>query len=202
MRRNSLEVREAFLRAAEATFAERGFSGTTSRELAKVAGVSESVLYRHFGSKSGLFAEAVLAPFLGFMETFTATSTRHMQQPLDTEFMMRLFVSDLVEHLSAHRGVLRAFLAASDQLDEEVIERFHSGFEAVVSQLATVIGAEQEMRGRTKTPLGASMDIRAAFGMILSLVVLDDLLMPAARPTKQELADHLSQFLLAEDRHA
>ena len=54
------ERREAVLKAALPLFAVRGEHGTTTRELAAAAGVTEPVLYRHFASKEALF-EAVLA---------------------------------------------------------------------------------------------------------------------------------------------
>lgn len=53
------ERRAAILRAALPLFAAHGFSGTTTRDLARAAGVTEPVLYRHFPSKGDLF-EAVL----------------------------------------------------------------------------------------------------------------------------------------------
>ena len=54
------ERREALLAAALPVFAVRGYEGTTTRDLAAAAGVTEPVLYRHFASKAGLFA-AVLS---------------------------------------------------------------------------------------------------------------------------------------------
>ena len=48
--------REAVLAAALPLFAVRGYAGTTTRDLAQVAGVTEPILYRHFPSKADLFA--------------------------------------------------------------------------------------------------------------------------------------------------
>lgn len=48
--------REAILEAVKRVFAERGFDGTTTRELARAAGVSEALLYKHFPSKESLYA--------------------------------------------------------------------------------------------------------------------------------------------------
>ena len=50
------ERREAILCAARRVFAEKGFDGTTTRELAKAAGVSEALLYKHYPSKESLYA--------------------------------------------------------------------------------------------------------------------------------------------------
>jgi AcrR family transcriptional regulator len=38
-------------------FARNGFANTTTRELAKAAGVSEALIYKHFPSKESLYAE-------------------------------------------------------------------------------------------------------------------------------------------------
>ncbi|GAB4370213.1 MAG: TetR/AcrR family transcriptional regulator [Bryobacter sp.] len=51
----STERRAAILEAAIALFAERGFRGVTTRELAQRVGVSEPILYQHFPSKKELY---------------------------------------------------------------------------------------------------------------------------------------------------
>ncbi len=51
--------REQLLETAAKVFAARGYSGTTTAELAKAAGVSEPIIYRHFDSKKELFIELV-----------------------------------------------------------------------------------------------------------------------------------------------
>ncbi len=48
--------RQAIVEAVRGVFAENGFDGTTTRELAKTAGVSEALLYKHFPSKESLYA--------------------------------------------------------------------------------------------------------------------------------------------------
>ena len=47
--------RRDILTAAENLFSQKGFNGATTKELAAKAGVHEAVLYRHFGSKRGLY---------------------------------------------------------------------------------------------------------------------------------------------------
>src|SRR6266568_5616500 len=48
--------REAIVTAALPLFARKGFSNTTTRELAEAAGVSEALIYKHFPSKESLYA--------------------------------------------------------------------------------------------------------------------------------------------------
>jgi AcrR family transcriptional regulator len=55
-RLSSGERRQAIVEAVKGLFARKGFDGTTTRELAEAAGVSEALLYRHFPSKESLYA--------------------------------------------------------------------------------------------------------------------------------------------------
>jgi AcrR family transcriptional regulator len=49
------ERRQALLEAASLVFAKSSYSGATTAEIAAEAGVSEPILYRHFGSKRELY---------------------------------------------------------------------------------------------------------------------------------------------------
>src|SRR5215510_8905840 len=47
----------AIVKAASPLFARQGFAKTTTRDLARAAGVSEPLLYKHFPSKEALYIE-------------------------------------------------------------------------------------------------------------------------------------------------
>lgn len=47
--------RELILQAAFGLFSKRGFSGTTTKDIAKASGVSEAMVYKHFSSKDELY---------------------------------------------------------------------------------------------------------------------------------------------------
>ncbi len=53
------ERRRAIVEAAVPLFARRGFAGTTTKEIAEAAGVSEALVFKHFPSKAALY-EAIL----------------------------------------------------------------------------------------------------------------------------------------------
>jgi AcrR family transcriptional regulator len=54
------ERQSSIIAAAAALFAANGFKGTTTREIAKTAGISEALLFKHFPTKRALYA-AILA---------------------------------------------------------------------------------------------------------------------------------------------
>ena len=51
------ERKLAIVRTALPLFARQGFAETTTKELARAAGVSEPLLYKHFPSKEALYLE-------------------------------------------------------------------------------------------------------------------------------------------------
>ncbi|MEM4409379.1 MAG: TetR/AcrR family transcriptional regulator [Candidatus Caldarchaeum sp.] len=63
MRRSGSDVKERINSAALALFNARGIKGTTTREIAKRAGVAEVTIYRHFRSKKEI-ASGLLFTYL------------------------------------------------------------------------------------------------------------------------------------------
>jgi AcrR family transcriptional regulator len=56
-RLSAQQRKAAIVQAALPLFARKGYMETTTKELARAAGVSEPLLYRHFPSKEALYAE-------------------------------------------------------------------------------------------------------------------------------------------------
>ncbi len=59
--RDGQQTRQALLDAALELFAEKGYYGTSLRDIARAVGVRESALYNYFPSKESLFEAVVLA---------------------------------------------------------------------------------------------------------------------------------------------
>ena len=57
-----MDAREKILLAATALYAETGFRGATTRQIAELAGVNEVTLFRQFGSKTAPMV--LVLPFL------------------------------------------------------------------------------------------------------------------------------------------
>jgi AcrR family transcriptional regulator len=58
---SSEERRAAIIQAVRRVFADKGFHGTTTRELAEAAGVSEALLFKHFPTKEALYSAMMLS---------------------------------------------------------------------------------------------------------------------------------------------
>ncbi|MFJ1890612.1 TetR/AcrR family transcriptional regulator C-terminal domain-containing protein [Streptomyces sp. NPDC088170] len=57
----SARKRQAIMEAATGVFMEKGYSGTSMDDIAKLAAVSKQTVYKHFSDKEKLFSEIVLA---------------------------------------------------------------------------------------------------------------------------------------------
>ena len=62
------ERRQAIVEAATRVFVGSSYSGATTAEIARAAGVSEPILYRHFGSKRELYLACLQSAWDGFRE--------------------------------------------------------------------------------------------------------------------------------------
>jgi AcrR family transcriptional regulator len=68
--------REELLDAAERVFAERGYHGTPTTEIAKAAGISQAYLFRLFPTKLELFVACVDRCFTRTMDFFRAAAAQ------------------------------------------------------------------------------------------------------------------------------
>ncbi len=60
---DSTETRERILRAAMQLFAQRGYDGTTNRQIAAACGLTGAAIYHYFASKAELYAAVYEAVF-------------------------------------------------------------------------------------------------------------------------------------------
>jgi len=57
--RIKISTRDKILESAIRLFAEKGFSGTTTREIAEKAGVNEALIFRYFSTKRDLYSAII-----------------------------------------------------------------------------------------------------------------------------------------------
>ena len=127
------ERREAILREGLRCFAARGFSGTTTREVAAGVGITEAALYRYFPSKEALYSAIIESKIEGpplierladdaarrdDVAVFTGLARGMLERGArDPEFMRILFFTALESHalaaplFASHVGPTREFVA-------------------------------------------------------------------------------------------
>lgn len=102
-RRDGLARRQAILVAALRLFREKGFHGTSINEIGASAGVSGPALYRHFGSKGDILAEAIRDGARQIAEATREALAREGQAPEEAvEALVRSYVAVALENADIH----------------------------------------------------------------------------------------------------
>ncbi len=114
--------RKAIVEAAMPLFARHGFAGTTTKQIARAAAVSEALVFQHFPSKAALYQEILQQgcegdpglEALAALQPSTATLVRMTQLLLDC--FVRGGASEPAERDCRHRLALNSFLHDGEYL--------------------------------------------------------------------------------------
>jgi AcrR family transcriptional regulator len=196
-RRSSQQVRRLVLDASAAAFRTRGLARVTTDEIAEAAGVSMSVIFRHFPSKGHLFREALVAPFVESMQLFTAAWKRSLAAPIDEGHLMRELVADLYDSLRAHDAAVAGLLTAEELLDPATTEQIQQLFNEIFAQLRDMGEQEAERRGWFS---GNEMELNARLlvAMVTSVVAYRRWFLPAGRNriSRERIITHIANLML------
>jgi AcrR family transcriptional regulator len=174
MRLSSRERRRAIVTAVQGSFAEKGFDGTTTRELARAAGVSEALLYKHFPSKESLYAAMLEACADGPVAT---AFTRVLTLPPSTSTLVAL-VHLLTSHFvlcedlqktAMHRLALRSLLEDADFVRLGAKQLGQSWVRKVDACMKAAVKAGDVKAAPTRRDLRPWFVHHLAFGLMLHL---------------------------------
>lgn len=99
------ERRQEIICAARKVFLESGLQGARTREIARVAGINEALIYQHFDSKDDLFDAAVVFPLKQIVDRLYVDArdlppgTEELQRELTLGYIRNLLEA-LVESVS------------------------------------------------------------------------------------------------------
>lgn len=160
------ERRAEIIEAAVKAFASGGLAGTSTEEIARLAGVSQPYLFRLFGTKRELFLAAVGRAFDRIEAEFEDAATRPALEAAAPGLNPVLFaVGHRYQAMLADRTLLRLQLhayAACDDPDVRVVVRARFGH--LVARVADLSGEPAE-----------SLRTFFAEGMLLNVAATMDL---------------------------
>jgi AcrR family transcriptional regulator len=197
VRRSTVEVRQLLLDASARAFRAKGFGRATTDEIAETAGVSMSVMFRHFPSKGDLFREALMQPFLDSMKVFSDAWKRTFSDPVDEEHVMRELISGLYDNLRAHEEAVSGLLVAEESLDAATVAEIATLFNDVFAQLGEMGVQEADRRAWFS---GDSMELNARLlvGMVTATVAYRRWFLPSGRNriSRERLITHMTNLML------
>jgi AcrR family transcriptional regulator len=200
-RRPRGEPRRLLLEAANELFSTQGFSGTSTREIAERAGVSETLMFRYFGSKVALFREALVTPFVEFVEDFNAKWMSGAASDLDDETLSRAFIGDLFDLFRKNRGLVVMLWAADAQSGNELAE---SGvFEEINQELRVLvdIGTAESIRRQGRPLERQDLTTRATLAMVAGMAVFGASFYGKRPPSRKDIVEELTQAVLHGHLH-
>jgi TetR/AcrR family transcriptional regulator len=92
------ERKEQLIAVAMKLFARKGFRGTTTKEIAKAAGVNQAILFRHFASKDELYTAILDHKSRKSNSAAWIEELRTIAEARDDEALFRAVIERTLEH--------------------------------------------------------------------------------------------------------
>ena len=158
-------ARDAILEASETVFGEAGIKGATTREIARVAGVNETTLFRNFASKDVLL-KAVIEKNL--TEAHTLIYSAEWTYDLRADLIQ--YAELYTNFVKRHAPILRVVIGEMPRLPDEARQLLHpSNLPMTCKLLEYLDGAKQ--RGQIRTDID-SLQMAHLFLSVLLMSVL------------------------------
>lgn len=141
------------LEAARELFAERGYHLSTTRQIADRAGVSEDLIFRYYGTKSGLLTEAVLRPLTERIDELGRlwNNSETLQDRPDGE-LIRWFVSSLYDLMENNRTTARAVSQIlTEGPNDAEFDELRVKFSGLFEPLESALDNQLRVRGLRRT---------------------------------------------------
>jgi len=169
--RASAQDRQAgLIGAAASLFAAKGFSGTTTKDIAKAAGVSEALLFKHFPTKRALYS-AILAEKAQYSELRAALEKAVADR--DDERLFTLLAGFRIRK-GADPTMLRLLLFSALEGHELSAMFFRQQYRVFYDLLAGYI-SRRIVEGAFRA-VDPQLTARAFFGIIVHHRILHDIL--------------------------
>jgi AcrR family transcriptional regulator len=194
MRRPRGAPRGLLLDAARALFARRDYRSITTREIAQAAGVTEHLLFRHFGSKAALFREALVLPFTSFVDEFGRTWQSVIPEETGEEELARHFVGRLYDVFVERQGLLLTLMASEALSEEEMVDAGIADIRRALTVLGQISAEGMHLRGmRSNHP---DLPAHSTVAMIAGMAALRSTYFGARQPSRKVIVDELVQAVL------
>ncbi|HLC15737.1 MAG TPA: TetR/AcrR family transcriptional regulator [Thermodesulfovibrionia bacterium] len=159
---NKNHTKQKILDAALQLISQKGYNGATTREIARVAGVTEITLFRHFGAKEKLFEELLKRfTFLPELRTLLPELTELSCENALIEVGIRF-----LETLKRRKDFVRIMVCEVNVYPEKVREVYYRFIDELIQTLAvffTNLKSQQVFRD-----ISSDMAARAFLGMFFS----------------------------------
>jgi AcrR family transcriptional regulator len=162
--------REDILQASLHLFAERGFHGTSMRDIARQADITEGLIYHYFASKRDLF-RAIFEEysFLPLLRTLP-----ELAEQLDLRGLLIVLARGFFDVLRHNTKLIRLLLQEVQVFPEEKEAFFADAVGQSISELARII--DGRMSNRARAQVDPEVASRLFFNALLAFFVEQEIL--------------------------
>jgi AcrR family transcriptional regulator len=196
--RMSAEERKLqILRVAVSLFSQKGFGGTTTREIALAAGVSEAMVFRHFATKQELYSAILDHKACSGDSMNPEQMVAEALEQKDDQAVFEKLALGALDHHECDPEFQRLLLHAALE-GHELAEMF---FEKFILRVYALLGSyiAERQRDGAMVKIDPAIVIRSFIGMIIHHSLNNNLWDPNRRLLKISNADaarHFTQILL------
>lgn len=161
--RSSTLTRTRLIEAASQIFASLGVQGATTREIARVAGVNEVTLYRHFASKEQLLGAVIKNAFALQTEALAHPEAWTQDLKIDLRHYAHLYNT----MLEAQEDLIRTFIGEAKRHPEAAKQVIQEAAKPLKEKLVAYLQSSQR-RGTVRGDLDPFPAVDMFTGMLLA----------------------------------
>jgi AcrR family transcriptional regulator len=162
--------REEILQASLHLFAEKGFHGTSMRDIARSADITEGLIYHYFENKRNLFRAIIDEhSFLPLLRTLP-----ELAEHLDLRGLLIVLARGFFDVLRQNTELTRLLLQEVQVFPEEKEAFFSDAVGQSISELAQVL--DSRMNERTRAQIDPQVAARIFFNSLLAFFVEQEIL--------------------------
>jgi len=191
---NQTAKQRKIMEVAISLFAEKGYSNTATAEIAKLAGVAEGTIFKHYGTKENLLL-SIMVPFL--KELFPSMADELFEElmtdNISFEEFLRKFLKNRTHFLLDNQEIFQVFIKEMIYKEELKNELLPYIFEQASPRLAKVIDVFQKRGEVIDFPISQIINVLATtvFGFFISRFALLN-----RQYLNDEEIDHIVRFII------
>ncbi len=163
LKRNPIKTRDRLLKAAVEIFATEGIAGATTREIARLAGVNEITLFRHFQSKEQLLKAVV--HYITALQAEALDNQDEWTQDLRLDLLH--YGQIYSDHLEQYEALVRMFIGEAKRHPEEALRVTQEALMPLREKLTAYL-KNGVKKGIVRSDLDLAIAIDSFTGMLLS----------------------------------
>lgn len=162
--------REDIMQATLHLFAERGFHGTSMRDIARAADITEGLIYHYFASKRDLFRAIIEEhSFLPLLRTLPELAAQ-----LDLRGLLLVLARGFYDVLRNNTDLVRILLQEVQVFPEEKEAFFTDAVNESITALGSIL--DDRMNEKVRSQLDPQVSARIFFNSLLALFVEQEIL--------------------------